>query len=32
MNEYDLADYLVKRDPKYGCALNDEGYPLFWDG
>lgn len=27
----DLADYLVIRDPKYGWALTDEGYPVFWD-
>jgi hypothetical protein len=27
----DLADILVKRDPKYGWALNSFGYPIFWD-
>ncbi len=31
VNGLDLADYLVKRDPKLGWALTDEGYPLFWD-
>lgn len=29
---YDLADYLIRnRDSIAGWALNDAGYPLFWD-
>ncbi len=30
-NGYDLADYLVKRDSKFGWALTVDGYPVFWD-
>lgn len=28
---YDVADYLVERDPKWGWALSEGGYPQFWD-
>lgn len=30
-NGLDLADYLVKPDPEFKWALNDAGYPVFWD-
>lgn len=28
---FDLADYLVKRDKVYHCALTDFNYPVSWD-
>lgn len=28
---YDLADYFIRPEPDFGWALNDKGYPLFWD-
>jgi len=31
INDFDLVDMLVKRDPKTGIALTDHGYPLIWD-
>lgn len=27
----DIADFLVKRDNKFGWALSHNGYPIFWD-
>jgi hypothetical protein len=27
----DIADYLIKRDEKFGWALSENDYPLFWD-
>jgi hypothetical protein len=31
MNGLDLADFLVIRDEKFGWALNERRYPMFWD-
>ncbi len=31
VNDFDLADMLIKRDSKTGIALTDEGYPIIWD-
>ena len=28
---YDLADFLVVKDKKFGWALSDYSYPIFWD-
>jgi len=28
---YDLADFLIIRDEKFGWALSQNRYPLFWD-
>ena len=28
---WDLADYLIRRDPELGWATTDNGYPVFWD-
>jgi hypothetical protein len=28
---YDLADYFIRPDPDFGWAINDKGYPYFWD-
>lgn len=27
----DLADFFIRRDPAWGWALAEAGYPLFWD-
>jgi len=31
VNDYDLADFLVKRDEQTGIALTDNNYPFMWD-
>jgi len=31
INDFDLVDMLVKRDPVTGIAVTDYGYPLIWD-
>ena len=28
---FDLADYFIRRDLEFGWAINEEGYPVFWD-
>ncbi|MDP4286230.1 MAG: DUF6371 domain-containing protein [Bacteroidota bacterium] len=28
---YDIADYLIVRDEKFGWALSGYSYPIFWD-
>lgn len=28
---FDLADYLIQRDPDFGWALTENDYPIFWD-
>ncbi|RYU94745.1 DUF6371 domain-containing protein [Emticicia agri] len=27
----DISDFLIRRDEKYGWALTDHNYPVFWD-
>ena len=27
----DIADFLINRDEKFGWALSENGYPVFWD-
>lgn len=31
VNDYDLADMLIKRDEQTGIALTDDNYPAIWD-
>jgi len=31
VNDFDLADMLIKKDPVSGLALSDDGYPAIWD-
>jgi hypothetical protein len=28
---FDLADFFISRDEKFGWALSQDGYPIFWD-
>lgn len=28
---WDVADYFIRRDRQSGWAMNEDGYPLFWD-
>ncbi len=31
VNDFDLADFLIKQCPRTGFALSENDYPVFWD-